>query len=108
MSDPTTPAGTPRIDIVVVRHPDYENQVTVYVNGEVAEVNEWSFDPGAGYEYADFCEMRDSDVKAAPDFLKDVIAQTYEDMRGVFERWSTDGRSWPDEENTNPANILTT
>lgn len=91
-------AGTPqpRIDIVVVRDPDYENDVTVYVDGEPAtDLHHWSFDPGAGYTYSDYCEMRDDDVALAPEFLKDTIRGIYESMRRSFRRWGFD---WDTEE----------
>jgi hypothetical protein len=85
----------PRIDVVVVRHPDYENDVTTYVDGKPAEVHEWSFDPGAGYEYTDFCEMWTSDVESAPAYLKPVLAKHYRELRRVYEQWSTDDKPWP-------------
>jgi hypothetical protein len=86
---------TPRIDVVVVRHPDYENNVTTYVNGTPVEVHEWSFDPGAGYTYVDFVDMWDGDVNTAPSFLKPVLAKHYRELRRVFEKWSTDDDAWP-------------
>lgn len=96
-------AGTPqpRIDIVVVRDPDYANDVTVYVNGEPAtDLHHWSFDPGAGYTYEDYMQMRVDDVKSAPGFLKDTIEQLYENMRGAFSRWGFD---WTTKQRTGEA-----
>jgi hypothetical protein len=83
----------PRIDIIVVRDPDYETEVTVYIDGKETTVHQWTFDPGAGYEKADYKEMRDSDLAAAPEFLKPVLRRIYEEMRPAFKRWSTGGWS---------------
>ena len=80
---------SPRIDVVMVRHPDFETQIRVFLDGEEVEVYDWNFDPGAGYEQEDVEEMERDDLELAPDFLKPVIAQLYEDLKPTFERWST-------------------
>ncbi|AMS01069.1 hypothetical protein SEA_ARCHERNM_75 [Mycobacterium phage ArcherNM] len=77
-----------RIDIIHDRDPDSACDLTVYVDGEKVEFHEWSFDPGAGMDMDDYDEEAVEAVKAAPDFLKPVLAQIYEDRRDTFERWS--------------------
>lgn len=81
----------PRIDVVMVRDPDYASSLRVFLDGKEVEFCEWSFDPGAGYEKEDYEEMRDSDVKLAPEFLKPVIRRLYKEMLPAFKRWSTGG-----------------
>ena len=77
-----------RIDIVHQRDPDSECGIEVYVDGQPVDVNLWGFDPGAGYEMAEFDAMRDADIASAPEFLRPVLAKAYADMRPSYERWS--------------------
>jgi hypothetical protein len=72
-----------------MRDPDSSCDITVYVDGvSVADVHEYSFDPGAGYSMDDFEENRQWHIANAPDYLKPVLEQIYEDMQPTYERWS--------------------
>lgn len=78
-----------RIDIIHMRDPDSSCDVTVYVDGvSSADVKIHSFDPGAGYNMDEFEEQRQSHIANAPDFLKPVLKQIYDDMQPAYERWS--------------------
>ena len=89
-----------RIDIIHQRDPDSSCDIEVWVDGarsnlsqhhragEPIHVHEWSFDPGAGYSMDDFEENRQASVDSAPDFLKERIAQIYDEMKPSYEKWS--------------------
>ncbi|BCO56053.1 hypothetical protein MINTM005_12970 [Mycobacterium intracellulare] len=82
-----------RIDIIHMRDPDSSCDIEIYVNGQKAEhpfisVHEWSFDPGAGYDKDEIEEMRRDDIDAAPDFLKPVIEEIWDEMAPAYEKWS--------------------
>lgn len=80
-----------RIDIIHQRDPDSSCDVEVYVDGKPlaadTDFHYWSFDPGAGYDMDEFEESRREDVEAAPEFLKDTIADIYDQMKPVYEKW---------------------
>lgn len=76
------------IHIVHLREPDAECHVEVWINGTKVKFEEWTFDPGAGYEMKEYQAMKSGAVEAAPDWLKDRIAEAYDDMEPTYERWS--------------------
>jgi hypothetical protein len=78
-----------RIDIIHQRDPDSECSLTVYVDGKpVQDYHYWSFDPGAGYEMDEFDAEAAEAVADAPEHLKPVLAEIYDEMRETYERWS--------------------
>jgi hypothetical protein len=77
-----------RIDIIHMRDPDYGCEITVYVDGQSVNFEEWSFDPGAGYSMNDFEDNKQSAIEYAPEFLKPVLEKIYDDMQPTYERWS--------------------
>ena len=82
--------GAKRVDIIHRRDPDYECTHEVYVDGHRATIDRfYEFDPGHGYEMSEFDENKRAEVDAAPDFLKERIAAIYDEMKPVYEKWST-------------------
>ena len=93
-----------RIDIIHMRDPDYSCDHEVWVDGvkvgslDLAgphsaadtDIEFYDFDPGAGSDMAEFEEQKTDAVEAAPDYLKDRIAQIYDDMKPTYEKWSYD------------------
>jgi len=77
-----------RVDVIHQRDPDSSCYIVVYVDGVKVNHNEWSFDPGAGYDMEDFKEDRKETLEVAPDFLKPVLAEIYDEMEPTYERWS--------------------
>lgn len=70
----------PRIDIIIIRIPDEETQLTVYIDGVETEVNEWHFDPGAGYTPTEWEACRQHDTATAPSYLTDELNNLYNEL----------------------------
>jgi hypothetical protein len=79
-----------RIDVIHMRDPDSSCDLMVYVDGEKVDHHEWSFDPGAGTEYTaeEYAEEKRNAVDRAPEGMKSVLAEIYDDFEESYERWS--------------------
>lgn len=90
----------PRIDVIVIRHPDYETVTEIYVNGERStSASIWDFDPGAGYGYKDYAyerKMLERLSRFVPEKIKQRLIDIHEQLRPTYERWSTGG-NWPND-----------
>ena len=76
------------VHVIHMRDPDSSCHLEVWVNGVQVGFEQWSFDPGAGYEMDEFEEMKAGSVAEAPDWLKARIEEAYDDMKPAFDRWS--------------------
>lgn len=79
-----------RIDVIHMRDPDSSCDLLVYVDGVKVDHHEWSFDPGAGTEYTEeeYAEEKQNAVDSAPDGLKGVLGEIYDDFEDSYEKWS--------------------
>lgn len=77
-----------RVDLVHMRDPDYSCDLEIWIDGQRATFEEWSFDPGSGWDMSEFDENVAAAVEAAPEFLRERIAGIYAEMRPTYERWS--------------------
>ncbi len=75
-----------RIDVVHQRDPDSACSVSVYVDGVEVEIQEWSFDPGAGCDMDSFAEERDERIASAPEYLRPVLAAIYDESESTYRR----------------------
>lgn len=75
------------IHVIHLRDPDSSCDMEVWINGTKVGFKEWSFDPGAGCLMEEFEENKTESVAAAPDWLKERIAEAYDDMEPVYEKW---------------------
>lgn len=71
-------SDTPRIDIIIIRDPDSETRLMVYLDGKPAHTAQWHIDPGVGYTHEDWEEMREENVQKAPEYLRDDLDSLYE------------------------------
>jgi hypothetical protein len=81
-----------RIDVIHTRDPDSSCEIQVYIDGVMdpnADYHEWSFDPGAGTEYSEeeYAEEKKNAVDRAPEGLKSIIGEIYDDFEESYERW---------------------
>lgn len=76
------------IDIIHGRDPDSACELTVFVDGQRVDFKEWSFDPGAGMTMSEFDEFRESALKEAPEYLRHVLEQEFDNYRSSYQRWS--------------------
>ena len=75
-----------RVDVVHERDPDSECSVSVYIDGVKVEHHMWSFDPGAGDDMDSFEEDRDERIASAPEFLRPVLKEIYDETEKSFRR----------------------
>ena len=89
----------PRIDVVVIRDPDYETVTEVYVDGKPAlDAEIWDFDPGRGSEYQDYADEAEMIAGLRiPQALKDRLLAIHSELLPTYRRWAVDSRTnWPD------------
>lgn len=90
----------PRIDVVVIRDPDWETITEVYVDGKPAlDAEIWDFDPGRGYEYGDYAE--EAEMIAGlniPQPIKDRLLAIHKELLPTYRRYALDSSTdWPDD-----------
>jgi hypothetical protein len=86
----------PRIEILVVRDPDGDTDLMIWIDGQRTEqVDTYEVDAGRGYPYSEWRDARDYDVERASVNAKPMIAAAFDDPPG---REYIEG--WPDSEET--------
>lgn len=89
----------PRIDVIVIRDPDYETVTEIYIDGKPAPIHcthVWSFDPGAGYTYAEYREDLGSFNRVvAPTYVRDRLVEIHKELLPSYRRWAVGDDEWP-------------
>jgi len=68
--------GTPKVEVFHDRDPDSACGITIYIDGKLVEHDEYSVDPGAGYEFREYAESLASQVASASAGLRDRIYES--------------------------------
>lgn len=93
--------GQPRIDVIVIRDPDYETVTEIYIDGRPStECHIWDFDPGRGYSYEDYADEAQmlADLTTVPAALKKRLTAIHKQLRATYRKWSCDLlSSWPED-----------
>lgn len=71
-----------KVETVIVRDPDGGTEVSVYVDGEPVDASEYVIDAGAGWEWEDWCERRDSMLAEASPAARAELESALDDPPG--------------------------
>lgn len=72
-----------RLEMVVVRDPDGDTQVTTFLDGaRFSDIEEYVVDAGRGYTYSDWIESRDDAVEAASPAAAELLRACYDHPPG--------------------------
>lgn len=87
----------PRIDVIVIRDPDYETVTEIYIDGKPATGSHiWSFDPGAGYTYAEYRDkLEQLGGVLAPTYVRDRLVEIHKELLSTYRRWAVGDDEWP-------------
>ena len=74
--------AAPKVEVFHDRDPDSACGITVYIDGKPVEHDEYSIDPGAGYEFREYAESLAGQVASASAGLRNLI---YESAAAALE-----------------------